>query len=362
LPSDPLPARLSKTLEALMTEQVGQRSFPGASVSIGYRGKLVLQEGYGRLDYSPKSPSVATGTLYDLASLTKVITATTLAMRLFERGQLKLEYPVSRYFPSFIGEGREKITVKHLLTHSSGLPAHLPLYKEIQGKRNFVQRVLEIPLEYEPGTQAVYSDLGIILLGDIIEKVSGRTLDRLAAQQIFQPLGMTQTMFKPAASLKSGIAPTELDPWRGRLLRGEVHDENAYAMGGISAHAGLFADSGNLAVFCQMLLNGGVYDHRRIVRRSTLGKFTVRQDLPEGSSRALGWDTPSPGSSAGTLMSPASFGHTGFTGTSIWIDPTRELFVILLTNRVHPTRENNAIREVRRLVADAVTQIVDEAS
>ena len=190
LPSDPLPARLSRLLEALLTEQLGKRSFPGASVSIGYRGTLVLQEGYGRLDYSPKSPSVATGTLYDLASLTKVITATTLAMRLFERGQLKLEYPVSRYFPDLHrgGPGKESPS-EHLLTHSSGLPAHLPLYKEIQGKRNFVQKIVEIPLEYEPGTQAVYSDLGIILLGDIIEKVSGRTLDRLASPRDLPAFG-----------------------------------------------------------------------------------------------------------------------------------------------------------------------------
>jgi beta-N-acetylhexosaminidase len=351
---DPLPSRLGKALDDLIPEWIDKRAFPGASVAVGYRGQLAFHKAYGKLDYSRSAAAAGTETIYDLASLTKVITATTLAMQLFDRGQLKLEYAVSRFFPSFTENGRDKITVGHLLTHSSGLPAHLPLYKDLTGKQQFIRKILQVPLEYEPGTKAIYSDLGIILLGDIIEKVAGATLDQLASRQIFQALGMTHTFFRPGASLKTLVAPTENDPWRGRLLQGEVHDENAYAMGGVSAHAGLFGNSGDLAVFCQMLLNGGVYDHRRIVRPSTLEKFTRRQNSPEGSSRALGWDTPSPAGSAGSLMSPSSFGHTGFTGTSIWIDPARELFVVLLTNRVHPTRDNNAIREVRRLVADAV--------
>jgi beta-glucosidase-like glycosyl hydrolase/CubicO group peptidase (beta-lactamase class C family) len=354
-----LHGRLEGVLDPLIEEQIGKRTFPGAAVAVGHRGNLVFQKSYGKLDYSAKAPAVTNGTIYDLASLTKVITATTLAMQFYERGQLKLEHPVSRYFPGFVGEGRGKITIRHLLTHTSGLPAHLPLYKDLKGKPAFVEKILQVPLESTPGTKAVYSDLGLILLGDIIEKLAVKPLDQLAAARIFQPLGMLQTFFNPKPRWKKMIAPTENDPWRSRLLRGEVHDENAFAMGGVSAHAGLFGNTGDLAVFCQMLLNGGIYDHRRIVRRSTLEKFTARQNFPEGSSRALGWDTPSNGSSAGSLLSPNSFGHTGFTGTSVWIDPTRELFIILLTNRVHPTRENNAIREVRRLVADAVVKAVD---
>jgi beta-N-acetylhexosaminidase len=356
-----LRGRLQGALDPLIEEQIGKRAFPGAALAVGYRGTLVLQRGYGKLDYSAKTSAVINDTLYDLASLTKVITATTLAMQLYERGQLKLEHPVSRYFPGFVGEGRDKITIRHLLTHTSGLPAHLPLYKDLKGKPAFVEKILQVPLESKPGTKAVYSDLGIILLGDIIEKLAAKSLDQLAATRIFEPLGMKHMFFKPKSQWKKLIAPTEVDPWRGRLVRGEVHDENAFAMGGVSAHAGLFGNTGDLAIFCQMLLNGGVYDYRRIVRRSTLEKFTARQNFPEGSSRALGWDTPSNGSSAGSLISPASFGHTGFTGTSLWIDPTRELFIILLTNRVHPTRENNAIREVRRLVADGVVKTVDES-
>lgn len=359
--SSALRSRLTRALDPLMAEQIARQAFPGASLAVGFRNQLVFQKAYGKLDNSPEAQPATPETIYDLASLTKVITATTLAMRLFEQDQLKLDYPVHRFLRPFQGEGREKITIRHLLTHSSGLPAHLPLYKDTRGKGAFVQKILQVPLEYQPGTKAIYSDLGIILLGDIIEKITAQPLDQLATEQIFRPLGMSQSFFNPKPNVAARIAPTENDPWRGRLLRGEVHDENAYAMGGVSAHAGLFGTSGDLSVFCQMLLNGGVYDHRRIVRRSTLEQFTARQDFPKGSSRALGWDTPSQGGSAGSEFSPSSFGHTGFTGTSIWVDPKRELFVILLTNRVHPTRENNAIREVRRLVADAVAKAVDEA-
>ena len=356
-----LQSRLQGVLAPLIEEQIRKRAFPGAALAVGYRGSLVLQNSYGKLDYSAKAPTLVKETIYDLASLTKVITATTLAMQLYERGQLKLEHPVSRYFAGFVGEEREKITIRHLLTHTSGLPAHLPLYKDLKGKPAFVERILQVPLESKPGTKAVYSDLGLILLGNIIEKLAAQPLDQLATTRIFQPLGMAHTFFNPKAKWKRMIAPTELDPWRGRLLRGEVHDENAFAMGGVSAHAGLFGTTGDLAIFCQMLLNGGIYDHRRIVRRSTVEKFTMRQNFPEDSSRALGWDTPSSGSSAGSLLSSRSFGHTGFTGTSVWIDPTRDLFIVLLTNRVHPTRENNAIREVRRLVADRVVKAIDES-
>ncbi len=351
--------RLEESLGRIVGDQIGRKAFPGASLAVGYRGELVCHKAFGKFSYSTNATEVNVETVYDLASLTKVITATTLAMQLFESGQLKLEYPLSRFFPSFTGEGKEKITIKHLLTHTSGLPAHLPFYKDTRGKEAFVQRILSVPLECEPGSKSVYSDLGIILLGDIIEKITGKPLDRLAEERIFKPLGMSHALFKPPTEVRKGIAPTENDPWRGRALQGEVHDENAYAMGEISAHAGLFANSGDLAIFCQMLLNGGVYDHHRVARRSTVERFTSPQDSPPGSRRALGWDTPSEGSSAGSLLSPGAFGHTGFTGTSIWIDPSRELYIILLTNRVNPTRENNAIQEARRQVADSVVRAIE---
>ncbi|MEW5975575.1 MAG: glycoside hydrolase family 3 N-terminal domain-containing protein [Acidobacteriota bacterium] len=348
-----------RALDGIIEEQIRERVFPGAVVAVGYRSQLVYHKPFGRLDYSSAGKPVSKTTVYDLASLTKVLAATPVAMHFLEKGELKLEYPLTRYYPDFHGQNRDKITVRHLLTHSAGFPAHLPFYKDIKGKSAFVKKILQTPLEYEPGSKAVYSDLGIILLGDILEKIGGDSLDHLARRIVFEPLGMSRTLFNPPRNLRPETAPTENDPWRGRLIRGEVHDENAYAMGGVSAHAGLFGTSGDLAVFCQMLLNGGIYDHKRIVKAGTIRRFTMRQDFPPGSSRALGWDTPSANSSAGDLFSGESFGHTGFTGTSIWIDPTRELFVVLLTNRVHPTRENNRIQQARRLVADTVVKAIE---
>ena len=256
--------------------------------------------------------------------------------------------------------GKQEVTLKHLLTHSSGLPAHLSLYAHTSGKEHILRRILEIPLEHRPGSRSLYSDLGFILLGGVLERVCGRSLDNLARERIFQPLEMRRTGFQPPSAWRPRIAPTEIDPWRKRLLRGEVHDENAYAMGGVAPHAGLFATAADLAVFCQTLLNGGVYNHRRIVKQSTLEAFTRRQAHPSGSTRALGWDTPSPKGSAGNKLSRQSYGHTGFTGTSLWIDPQRRLFIVFLTNRVHPSRENRAIQSARRQVADTVAEAVDK--
>ena len=229
-----LRSALQTALDNLFDQEVEKRSFPGGSVGIGYRNRLVFHKAYGNLSYSAKSPVVTTDTIYDLASLTKVVSTTTLAMQLFEKGQLNLDDRLTRFYPSFTGGGRERITVFHLLTHTSGLPAHLPLYRQVSGKHEMVKKVLSLPLEFETGRKAEYSDLGIILLGDIIEKLTGNALDTLSFEQIFRPLGMSRTLFNPPANLKSKIAPTERDPWRRRLLRGEVHDENTFAMGGVA--------------------------------------------------------------------------------------------------------------------------------
>src|SRR5262249_38307225 len=257
------------------------------------------------------------------------------------------------FIPSFKGGDKGAVTVESLLTHSSGLDWHQPLYKELRGKEAFVKRIASMDLVYEPGTKSLYSDLGEILLGEILERVAGEPLDRFRRRAVVGPLGLEGPLYRPGPELLPRIAPTEQDPWRGRLLRGEVHDENAYAMGGIAPHAGLFGTAPDLARFAQMMLNGGVSAQRRIVSREVVERFTRRAGIP-GSSRALGWDTPSEGSSAGTPFSPRSFGHTGFTGTSLWIAPERRLFLILLTNRVHPSRENNAHLRIRPAVADAL--------
>jgi beta-N-acetylhexosaminidase len=338
---------------------IAQKAFPGGVLAVGKDGALVHLSALGRLSWDASAAPVATDTIYDLASLTKIVVTTSMAMILVDEDKLDITKPVSSFLPKFAGGARDRVTVENLLTHSSGLEAVAPLYKEIRGKQAYLERIQALPLAYAPGSKSVYSDLGEILLGEILERVAGEPLDAFAKRRILAPLSMRDTGFLPATSLRDRIAPTENDPWRGRLLRGEVHDENAYALGGIAPHAGLFGSAPDLARFAQMLLNGGVYDHHRIVSRATLERFTQRSTVP-GSSRALGWDTPSPGSSAGALFSPRSFGHTGFTGTSLWIDPDRQLFVILLTNRVHPNRDNDTLpRVVRGAVADAVIRALD---
>jgi CubicO group peptidase (beta-lactamase class C family) len=343
-------------IDRLLESYVERRAFPGGVLAAGGANGPVHLVPFGRLSYEPDAPPVTEGTLYDLASLTKVVATTTMAMILVDEGRLDLDQPVREVLPGFQGLGKEAVTVRHLLTHSSGLDAVAPLFREISGREAYVERIQKLDLGYPPGSRSVYSDLGIILLGEILERKAGQSLEAFVRERALSPLRMHETMFRPPPELLPRIAPTEFDPWRGRPIRGEVHDENAFAMGGAAPHAGLFGTAGDLARFARMLLHGGAVEGRRIVSRETVELFTRRAGIPD-SDRALGWDTKSAeGSSAGTLLSPRTFGHTGFTGTSLWIDPERRIFVILLTNRVHPTRENNLIREARPAVADAVAR------
>jgi CubicO group peptidase (beta-lactamase class C family) len=359
-------------VDAVVEAGVAARAFPGGVLAVGLDGALVHSRAFGRLSYDPEAAAVATDTLYDLASLTKVVVTTTLSMILVDEGKLDLDARVHAFFPAFSGPAKERVTVRHLLTHSGGLQWWAPLYKEVKGKKAYIERIVAMDLAYEPGAKTVYSDLGIILLGDILERVSGTPFEELAEKRVLQPLAMKDSRYRPPAALLDRIAPTENDPWRGRVVRGEVHDENALALGGVAPHAGLFATAPDLAHLAQALLDGGVFGGRRIVSRATVELFTERAGVSV-SSRALGWDTPTdesgqrsstpgqPGySSAGSLFSARSFGHTGFTGTSMWMDPARGLYVILLTNRVHPTRENNKIRDTRAQVADAVVRALDQ--
>lgn len=353
------PPSTFEEVDRLLASYQERGAFPGGVLAVGDREGLLHLHPFGRLTYEPDAPPVTAKTLYDLASLTKVVVTTTLAMILVDEGKLDLDQPVQELLPGFQGPGKEAVTVRHLLTHSSGLPAVAPLYQEIQGKQAFVERIQAMDLVYPVGSRSTYSDLGMILVGEILERAAGQPLDALVQTRVLDPLGMRGTRFLPPPDLRPRIAPTEIDPWRGRLLQGEVHDENTSAMGGVAPHAGLFGTAGDLARFARLLLNGGTLDGYRIVAPEIVDLFTRRAGIP-GSDRAIGWDTKSPeGSSAGTLFSPRSFGHTGFTGTSLWIDPERGLFVILLTNRVYPTRENNLIREVRPAVADAVVRALD---
>jgi CubicO group peptidase (beta-lactamase class C family) len=325
-------------------------AFPGGVLAVGDREGLIHLHPFGRQTYDENAPPVTAATLYDLASLTKVVATTTMAMILVDEGRLDLEMPV-----------REGVTVRHLLTHSSGLPALAPFFKEIRGKEAYLERIRAMDLTYAPGSRSVYSDPGIILLGVVLEQVAGQPLETFVQERVLGPLGMKDTMYRPPLNLLPRIAPTEFDPWRGRLIHGEVHDENAFAMGGIAPHAGLFSTAGDLSRFAQMLLNGSIGGMGGMVSRETIELFTRKAGIPD-SDRALGWDTKSAeGSSAGTLFSSRSFGHTGFTGTSMWIDPERQIYLILLTNRVNPTRENNLIREARPAVADAVVRALSPA-
>jgi CubicO group peptidase (beta-lactamase class C family) len=335
---------------------VAAKAFPGAVVCVGSKGEMADQFPLGRFTFAKDSSPVTIDTLYDLASLTKVVCTTTLAMILVDRNRLDLDTPLVSLLPDFRGEGKKEVTVGHLLSHSSGLDWWAPLYEELRGKEAYVERIQAMDLVYAPGSQSKYSDLGMILLGEVIERIFGATLDALTQRHVFDSMWMDSTFFCPSAKLLENVAPTEIDPWRGHLLQGEVHDENAHAMGGVAPHAGLFGTALDLARLAQMMLNKGRLGHRQIVYPETVELFTRRVGVP-GSSRALGWDTKSAeGSSAGSLFSPRSYGHTGFTGTSLWIDPEREIFVILLTNRVHPSRDNTLIQQVRPALADAVVR------
>jgi CubicO group peptidase (beta-lactamase class C family) len=287
-------------------------------------------------------------------------------MILYERGLLDLDSPVRSYVPEFRGGRKDEVLVKDLLAHSGGLLWWTDFYKQFEGKppeearRGYLGKIYAMPLDYEPRSKMVYSDLGILLLGEILERITGKTLEAMAQEEIFEPLSMDETFYRPDPSLLKRIAPTEKDEWRGRVVHGDVHDENAYGLGGVAPHAGVFSTARSLARFAQMMLNGGAYGGKRILNAETIALFTRRANLVPGSSRALGWDTPSEPSAAGKLFSSSSYGHTGFTGTSLWIDPERELFAILLTNRVHPTRENRKIFELRPAFHDAVQRAVSD--
>jgi beta-N-acetylhexosaminidase len=347
---------------------IADRASPGAAVAIGYRGKVSLHA-FGNLSYATNAAAVDLHTMYDIASLTKVVATTTLVAKLIEGDfpvPLDLDARIERYLPEWSAgpqpEWRHQVTVRHLLTHTSGLPAFKEYWRTSKSKQETLAKIFAEALEYEPGTKEIYSDLGIILMAEIIERLTGRTLDDLAKTYIFTPLAMKDTMFRPPKKLWAWIAPTEIDNnLRHRLVQGEVHDENAFAIGGVSGHAGLFSTAPDLAAFCQMLLNGGVYAHDRILQQATIAQFTTPQQLSSGT-RTLGWAVPTEGSSSGHYFSTHSFGHTGFTGTSIWIDPDRQLFVVLLTNRVHPTRENQKIAQLRPAFHDAVVQALGFAT
>ena len=346
------------------------RAFPAASVEVGRKNDVLWRRAFGALTHEPDAPETTNDTVFDLASLTKVIATATLAMRAVDDGVLGLDDKVRAWLPEWRGADREAVTIRDLLAHASGLPAYLPFFRDHTGRVEFEPAICHTPLEYVPRSRSVYSDLGFMLLGFILEEARGKAMRtsgrhdpmstlasqfaRLASFITPEPLA-----FNPPRSWRARTAPTEQDQWRGRLLAGEVHDENTWALGGAAGHAGLFGSAAAVGAFARAVLRtiAGEYV---LAEPATFRSFIRRTEIP-GSSRALGWDTMLPTSSSGTRMSGSAIGHTGFTGTSLWIDWERDLYVVLLTNRVHPTRENDRLRTIRPAFHDAVIEALERA-
>jgi CubicO group peptidase (beta-lactamase class C family) len=349
--------RIGDSMSVVLRRALADSAFPGAVAVVGNRQSITNLVTVGRLDARDSTaPSITT--IYDLASLTKIVATTTLLLQLVDQGTVALDAPVVRYLPEWKGPRSDGITIRQLLTHSSGLAAWRPFYKEAADRAEARGQLLLVGPEVPPGTRYLYSDMNFMLLGLVIEQVTGMSLDRAFVARVAEPLRLTDTRFRPDTTLRARIAPTEFDPWRQRQLRGEVHDENASRFDGVSGHAGLFSTAADLARVVRMWLNRGTLDGVRFASERTVAEFTRAQDTLV-SKRALGWETPTGGNSAGKRLSPGAFGHTGFTGTSIWVDPGRELFLILLTNRVNPTRENRKIGGVRTALADAMAGAAD---
>lgn len=349
-------AKLS-AIDSVVHSAIQDSVFPGAVVAVVKNGVLAYNKAFGYQDYQKKI-TVQASDVFDLASITKVAATTISAMKLFDEGKLSLEEPVSKYIPEFENAEKSKIRIRDLLLHQSGLPAFRMYVDSLKTRAEIVQAIKNEPLIYEPASKYIYSDLGMILLGEIVHHISGLPLDKYARKQFYLPLGMYSTLFNPSDSSLSfinRIAPTEIDTVFGRgLVHAKVHDERAYFMDGVAGHAGLFSSAENLAIFCTMLLNNGSFGGIEFLKPETVRLFTGMQS--EFSGRGLGFDRKSSNgfSTAGSLASMDSFGHLGFTGTSFWIDREKNMAVILLTNRTFPYRSyGKNISRIRAAVADA---------
>lgn len=355
------PIKLKNAL-SLVDHEVGHNNIPGGTILIARKGKIVAEHaaGWAEITEAIKRP-MELSTIFDLASLTKVMATLPAVLMLMEQGYIRLKDPVSYYLPEFASNGKEGVTVKHLLTHISGLPAHRALYNQGWDKEQILQYIWNQSLEYPAGSKMVYSDLGFITLGAIVEKVTGIALKQWAKRELYEPLGMTDTSFLPSQDVRTRIAATEYDSGLGRHRVGEVHDENSSALGGVSGHAGLFATVMDVAVYGQLWLNGGVYGNRRIFSPITVRTATECHTAGiEEARRGLGWVLKDDmWDASGDLLSSAVYGHTGFTGTSITCDPQHQLLVVLLTNRVHFGREKNVVR-LRSILHNAVAASIEE--
>ena len=343
----------------LLENAIASRAFPGCALAVTLHGELIAHKALGHFTYDAASALVTTDSIFDLASVTKAVATTSMAMILYERGLLDLDAPVTAIVPEFGGGDarRHQVTLRMLLAHASGLPAYERLFLSARTRDELLAAAFTTELAAVPSARAEYSDIGFIILGIVLERLADEPLDTFCQREIFGPLGMTHTTFNPAHTLKDSIPPTADDlTFRQRLIQGEVQDENASVLGGIAGHAGLFSTAEDVAVFAHTMLNGG----RPILRAETVELFTRRESSPAGTSRALGWGTPSSPSQSGRHFSTHSFGHLGYTGTSLWIDPDRQLSITLLTNRTWPDCKNQAIKQVRPAFHDAVVEALEK--
>ena len=345
---------------SVLERAVAEQAFPGAAFGVLAEGRVLALDGVGRFTYDHSTEAVtpvSASTVYDLASVTKVLATTSMAMLLYQNGQLTLDLPLAHILPAFAqgeaaGGARHQVTLRMLLAHASGLPGYVRLFEGAGSKEALLDACLHLPLEAEPGTHAEYSDPGFILLGEALRAIAGEEIQNFCKREVFTPLSMTSTRFRPPTDWRAAIPPTEEDvTFRRRVIQGEVQDENCFVQGGIAGHAGLFSNALDPLLYAQCLL-----DQERIFNPEAIRLFTTRAALPPGSSRALGWDTPSQPSSSGRFFSHHSAGHLGFAGTSLWIDFERKLAVVLLTNRTWPRRQSQAIREIRPAFHDGVMQ------
>ncbi len=344
----------------LLESAIAARAFPACSLAVTLGGELIAHKALGHFTYDPTAPSVTIESIFDLASVTKAVATTAMAMILYERGLLDLDAPVTAIVPEFSSNEprRQHVTLHMLLAHSSGLPAYEKLFLRAKTRDELLAAAFTTELTADPGTHAEYSDIGFIILGIALERLADESLDIFCQREVFGPLGMSHTTFNPSRMWRDRIVPTADDrTFRQRIIQGEVQDENASVLGGVAGHAGLFSTAEDVAAFAHAMLNGG----RPILRPETIELFTRRESSPAGTSRALGWDTPSDPSQSGRHFSPRSFGHLGYTGTSLWIDPDRQLSITLLTNRTWPDCENQAIKQVRPALHDAIVEALAQS-
>src|SRR5580658_398364 len=336
-------------IDPIVQEAIRDGQIPGAVVLVGHDGQVIYRKAFGERSLEPRREAMTVDTIFDLASLTKVVATTTAVMQLVQKGQIRVNEPVAKYIPEFGENGKEEITIRELLTHFSGLPQDLDLSQPWEGRETGLRMAYAAKPSYAPGSRFLYSDVNFIVLGALVERVSGMPLQEFCEKNIFAPLKMAHTRFLPPASWAPKIAPTQYDE-HDQMLRGVVHDPRARRMGGVAGHAGLFSTADDLATFAQALIDG-----RKILSPLTVEKMTTPQQPPTATAvRGLGWDIDSPlSSNRGELLPVGSFGHTGWTGTSLWIDPTTNTYIIVLSNSVHPRGEGNAV-SLRSKVATAI--------